>query len=222
MRGGGLGGRQEIVQNDAFFFFVGKATTIKFWKGNFYSREILLSWRRLPYAVRCFFLLSWLVFSTYGWNSVWSFLLTVEKIRFGLFCLRWKFRFGLVYLWVPHVRKLGLVFSAYVGENQKGTEGRGREKSVTTICDRRHDNLRHVTTICDILWQFPSLYSIESLTLNVINRHKIRHKMSRQLATIYDIFCPVPFLPSPFGFRRLRFLSSGNLVWSSLLTVPPP
>ena len=27
--------------------------------------------------------------------------------------------------------------------------------------------------------------------------------MSRQFATIYDIFCPVPFLPSPFGFRRL-------------------
>ena len=26
--------------------------------------------------------------------------------------------------------------------------------------------------------------------------------MSRQFATIYDIFCPVPFLPSPFGFRR--------------------
>ena len=32
--------------------------------------------------------------------------------------------------------------------------------------------------------------------------------MSRQFATnvttIYDIFCPVPFLPSPFGFRRLK------------------
>ena len=32
--------------------------------------------------------------------------------------------------------------------------------------------------------------------------------MSRQFATnvttIYDIFCPVPFLPSPFGFRRFR------------------
>ena len=31
--------------------------------------------------------------------------------------------------------------------------------------------------------------------------------MSRQFATnvttIYDIFCPVPFLPPPFGFRRL-------------------
>ena len=30
--------------------------------------------------------------------------------------------------------------------------------------------------------------------------------MSRQLSTIYDIFCPVPFLPSPFGFRRLDHL----------------
>ena len=32
--------------------------------------------------------------------------------------------------------------------------------------------------------------------------------MSRQfptnVRTIYDIFCPVPFLPSPFGFRRLK------------------
>ena len=32
--------------------------------------------------------------------------------------------------------------------------------------------------------------------------------MSRQFATdvttIYNIFCPVPFLPSPFGFRRLQ------------------
>ena len=32
--------------------------------------------------------------------------------------------------------------------------------------------------------------------------------MSRQFATnvttIYDIFCPVPFLPSPFGFCRLK------------------
>ena len=40
-----------------------------------------------------------------------------------------------------------------------------------------------------------------------MHRHWIRHKMSRQLTTIYDIFCPVPFLPSPmaFGFCRLRF-----------------
>ena len=29
-------------------------------------------------------------------------------------------------------------------------EGDGK-KNVTTICDKRHDNLRHVTTICDIL-----------------------------------------------------------------------
>ena len=34
------------------------------------------------------------VFFAYGWNSVWSFLLTVE-IWFGLFCLRW--RIGLVF-----------------------------------------------------------------------------------------------------------------------------
>ena len=29
-------------------------------------------------------------------------------------------------------------------------EGDGK-KNVTTICDKRHDNLRHGTTICDIL-----------------------------------------------------------------------
>ena len=30
-----------------------------------------------------------------------------------------------------------------IGENQKGTAGRGREKNVTTICEKRHDSLRH-------------------------------------------------------------------------------
>ena len=56
-----------------------------------------------------------LVFFTYGWNSVWSFLLTVEN-RFGLFYLRfppsgnyfWSFL-----LTVPPVRKLVLVFFTY-------------------------------------------------------------------------------------------------------------
>ena len=37
--------------------------------------------------------------------------------------------------------------------------------------------------------------------------------MSRQCAinvtTIYDIFCPVPFLPSPFGFRRFKEVTVG-------------
>ena len=42
-----------------------------------------------------------LVFFTYGWNSVWYFLLTVED-RFGLFCLRF-----------PPVRKSDLVFFTY-------------------------------------------------------------------------------------------------------------
>ena len=37
----------------------------------------------------------------------------------------------------------------YFSENQKGTAGRGREKNVTTICDKRHDILRHFTTFCD-------------------------------------------------------------------------
>ena len=38
--------------------------------------------------------------------------------------------------------------------------------------------------------------------------------MSRQFATnittIYDIFCPVPFLPSPFGFRQLKIRKLGG------------
>ena len=41
--------------------------------------------------------------------------------------------------------------------------------------------------------------------------------MSRQFATnvttIYDIFCPVPFLPSPFGFRRLLATKSPTKSW---------
>ena len=37
-------------------------------------------------------------------------------------------------------------------QNPKGDGGKGtRKKNVTTICDKRHDDLRHVTTICDIL-----------------------------------------------------------------------
>ena len=39
--------------------------------------------------------------------------------------------------------------------------------------------------------------------------------MSRQFATnvttIYDIFCPVPFLPSPFGFRRIILSYAWNV-----------
>ena len=57
---------------------------------------------------------------------------------------------------------------SFIGENQKGTAGRGRQKKC-------HDNLRHVTTICDILWQFPSLYSID---INVIKRHKLSYNLS--------------------------------------------
>ena len=31
-------------------------------------------------------------------------------------------------------------------------EGDGEKKNVTTICDKRHDHLRHFTTICDYLY----------------------------------------------------------------------
>ena len=44
--------------------------------------------------------------------------------------------------------------------------------------------------------------------------------MSRQFATnvttIYDIFCPVPFLPSPFGFRREKHVFP-PFKWAPLL-----
>ena len=43
--GGAWGGERKVVQNAVFF--VGNATTIKFWKCKFYCREILLSLRRL-------------------------------------------------------------------------------------------------------------------------------------------------------------------------------
>ena len=57
-----------------------------------------------------------------------------------------------------------------------------------------------------------SLFHWHKTSQNVINCHKIRHKMSRQFATIYDIFCPVPFLPSPFGFR-LAFRDIAEAPW---------
>ena len=86
-------------------------------------------------------------------------------------------------------------------------EGDGK-KNVTTICDKRHDNLRHFMTTCDILWQFPSLSSIDikrhKSSLVVISRHKMSRQFATKVTTIYDIFCPVPFLLSPFGFRRIK------------------
>ena len=33
--------------------------------------------------------------------------------------------------------------------------------------------------------------------------------------TVYDKFCPVPFLPSPFGFHRFLFLAAESLALSS-------
>ena len=47
--GGGLGRREENRPKMLFFFLVGSATTIKFWKFKFYRREILLSLHRLLY-----------------------------------------------------------------------------------------------------------------------------------------------------------------------------
>ena len=97
------------------------------------------------------------------------------------------------------------------GENHKGTAGRGRERNATTICDERQDNLQHVTTTCNILSQFPSLRSID------IKRHKKSSSIikfvispSRQFTTTYDIFCPVPFLPSSFEFRRVMSVVSST------------
>ena len=48
--------------------------------------------------------------------------------------------------------------------------------------------------------------------------------MSRQFATnvttIYDIFCPVPFLPSPFGFRKIFQKNSRRLELSISKNTP--
>ena len=39
----------------------------------------------------------------------------------------------------------------HLGVSEKGDGGKGTgKKNVTTICDRRHDNLQHFTTTCDI------------------------------------------------------------------------
>ena len=92
---------------------------------------------------------------------------------------------------------------------KRGRREGDEKKDVTTICDKRHDNLRHFTTSCDILWQFPpSLCSID------IKRHKTSsilktfvitcHDNLREVTTIYDIFCLIPFLLSPFGFHRVH------------------
>ena len=105
--------------------------------------------------------------------------------------------------------------ASFVGENQKGTAGRGRERKrhddlrqASRQFKRFYDNFRHFMTMS------VSLFHWHKTSQNVIHRHKIRHKMSRQFATnvttIYDIFRPVPFLLSPFGFRRL---------WESLCKV---
>ena len=95
----------------------------------------------------------------------------------------------------PRVRNQGGTAETKTGRR----EGDGKKKTWRQFATT-------VTTFYDILRQFATFYDNFSLfvplTWNVIKRHKIRHKMSRQFATIYDIFCPVPFVPSPFGFRR--------------------
>ena len=70
----------------------------------------------------------------------------------------------------PFPRLSGLTRRKPKGDGGKGT-GKKTSRQLATS----------VTTICDILRQFPSLCSID------IKRHKtseIRHKMSRQFATI--------------------------------------
>ena len=65
----------------------------------------------------------------------------------------------------------------------KGDGGKGREKKC-------HDNLRQTsrqfTTCHDNLRHFMTISVSSSIDINVIKRHKIRHKMSRQFATLYD------------------------------------
>ena len=73
---------------------------------------------------------------------------------------------GGVFKMSPRGFRLFRGFQCSVGENQKGRREGDGKKNVTTICDKRHDNLRHFTTTCDILRQFPSLCAID------IKRHK--------------------------------------------------
>ena len=98
-----------------------------------------------------------------------------------------------------------MLSSSPFGEHQKRTAGKGREKTspqfatnVTTL----YDNYRHFMTIS------VSLFHWHNASWWLMKRHKIRHKMSQQFVTIYDIFCPVPFHPSPFRSRRVFLVTN--------------
>ena len=58
--------------------------------------------------------------------------------------------------------------------------------------------------------------------LHLISCHEMSRQFATNVTTIYDIFCPVPFLPSPFGFHRVVACVSqctqekvrGNYYWT--------
>ena len=84
------------------------------------------------------------------------------------------------------------------GEIQKGTGGRGRERQI-------------VVTFYDDLWRFMTNFmTFMSMEQRDGNCHKMSRKLSwpcRKLSwrlsqIVVTFFFPVPFPPSPFGFRR--------------------
>ena len=107
-------------------------------------------------------------------------------------------------VWRPSGRAWSSAKSAKTKRGRREGDGKKRHENLRQTS---RQFLRHYTTIREILWQFPSLCSIDktSWTSQIVIKFVIKcHDNLRHFTTIYDIFCPAPFLPSPFGFRRLR------------------
>ena len=63
-------------------------------------------------------------------------------------------------------------------------------RQFTTSCNI----LQHLATLCNILWQFPSLSPLDKNVINVIKRwHHKRHKASYNIYAILS--CPLPPIP---------------------------
>ena len=86
-------------------------------------------------------------------------------------------------------------------------EGDGTENGINCrdVC---HKLSWHFMTTYDDLWRFMKFYvngiKRRKLSQNVANCRDMSYIVVTFVANCRDIFFPVPFPPSPFGFRRLR------------------
>ena len=92
-----------------------------------------------------------------------------------------------------------------LGDNQKGTARRGREKNVTTICDKRHDNLRHFAVHCAPPLRVAKRSTPHEAQRNWLNKHEnaiqpASVEAARQLAKEWEAF------PMPQPTRKTRSL----------------